>query len=202
MYSQVSAPCLETQLEVAASVAHADVFCRTEIPRVVWFPAQVIIPMEAPRILMLEVAEQVAAVTLVSHVPGIQAVSSPTPCTASASVLDWRLVRPTHTPSLLNKCKSEAPYYSTRRPIRPELPSPCDALYTLACSAPPFPGAPAGPGARRSVAAAADRGHQFSRPVGAAAAAGRQQVSWRQLGNGVLAPLLIHELCGSSAGWE
>lgn len=31
--------------------------------------------MDAPRILMLEVAEQVAAVTLVSHLPGIQAVS-------------------------------------------------------------------------------------------------------------------------------
>lgn len=36
---------------------------------------QVIVPMDAPRILMLEVAEQVAAVTLVSHLPGIQAVS-------------------------------------------------------------------------------------------------------------------------------
>jgi hypothetical protein len=31
--------------------------------------------MDASRILMLEVAEQVAAVTLVSHLPGIQAVS-------------------------------------------------------------------------------------------------------------------------------
>jgi len=39
------------------------------------FGLQVIIPMDAPRILMLEVAEQVAAVTLLSHLPGIQAVS-------------------------------------------------------------------------------------------------------------------------------
>lgn len=46
---------------------------------------QVIIPMDAPRILMLEVAEQVAAVTLVSHLPGIQAVS---PCgTVSQTLL-------------------------------------------------------------------------------------------------------------------
>jgi hypothetical protein len=42
---------------------------------VVVMPLQVIVPMDAPRILMLEVAEQVAAVTLVSHLPGIQAVS-------------------------------------------------------------------------------------------------------------------------------
>lgn len=51
---------------------------------------QVIIPMDAPRILMLEVAEQVAAVTLVSHLPGIQAVSAAWHCgdAAEAAVLN------------------------------------------------------------------------------------------------------------------
>jgi hypothetical protein len=47
---------------------------------------EVIIPMSAPRILMLEVAEQVAAVTLVSHLQGIQAVSFSVKQSASAAM--------------------------------------------------------------------------------------------------------------------
>jgi hypothetical protein len=36
---------------------------------------QVVLPLDAPKVLMLELAEEVAANVLVHHVPGIQAVS-------------------------------------------------------------------------------------------------------------------------------
>lgn len=35
---------------------------------------QVVLPLDAPKVLMLELAEEVAAAVLVHHVPGIQAV--------------------------------------------------------------------------------------------------------------------------------
>jgi hypothetical protein len=35
----------------------------------------VVLPLDAPKVLMLELAEEVAANVLVHHVPGIQAVS-------------------------------------------------------------------------------------------------------------------------------
>jgi hypothetical protein len=46
---------------------------------------QVVLPLDAPKVLMLELAEEVAANVLVHHVPGIQAVSCSCCNTTSSS---------------------------------------------------------------------------------------------------------------------
>eukprot|EP00882_Tetradesmus_deserticola_P010548 GHRQ01011142.1.p1 GENE.GHRQ01011142.1~~GHRQ01011142.1.p1 ORF type:complete len:512 (+),score=314.67 GHRQ01011142.1:154-1536(+) len=68
----------------AKLVGDDNITCRIE-PELQLCSIQVVLPLDAPKVLMLELAEAVAANVLVHHVPGIQAVSTNRECSSSSS---------------------------------------------------------------------------------------------------------------------